>query len=293
MPRDTYGDWCVPPESQQLIHSQDPARKTDGTLIGTAYFIHDLRLMAKYANILGKTEDAKQFEQSAERMKAAFNKRFFKLEANLYDNGSQTSYVLPLAMNLVPEERRAQVFANLVKKIETENKGHIGTGLIGAQWLMRVLSDHGRIDIAYEIASQKTYKSWGYMIRKGATTIWELWNGDTADPAMNSGNHVMLVGDLATWIHEYLAGIAPDPKQPGFKHIIIRPRPVGDLTYAKASHQTMYGVIRSAWRIEGERLTLKVSIPPNTTASVYVPSRTGEASPQNIGSGDHVFTVDW
>ena len=90
---------------------------------------------------------------------------------------------------------------------------------------MRVLSDHGRADLAYTIASQKTYPSWGYMVQKGATTIWELWNGDTADPAMNSGNHVMLVGDLLIWLKEYVAGIKPDPDQPGFKHIIMRPKP--------------------------------------------------------------------
>ncbi len=91
---------------------------------------------------------------------------------------------------------------------------------------MRALSDNGRPDVAYTIATQKTYPGWGYMVEKGATTIWELWNGDTADPAMNSGNHVMLVGDLGIWLYEYLAGIRPDPEQPGFKHILIRPFPV-------------------------------------------------------------------
>ena len=94
---------------------------------------------------------------------------------------------------------------------------------------MRVLTANGRPDLAYTIATQKTYPSWGYMVEKGATTIWELWNGDTADPAMNSGNHVMLVGDLGIWLYENLAGIKPDPEQPGFKHIIMRPEPVGDL----------------------------------------------------------------
>ena len=114
----------------------------------------------------------------------------------------------------------------------------MGTGLVGAQWLMRTLSDNGRADLAYEIATQKTYPGWGYMVEKGATTIWELWNGDTADPAMNSGNHVMQIGDLAVWMYEYLAGIRSDPEKPGFRHIVIQPYPAGDLTFVKASHKS-------------------------------------------------------
>ena len=125
-----------------------------------------------------------------------------------------------------PTEQRERSLQHLVNKITDESQGHVGTGLIGGQWLMRVLSDNGRTDLAYTIATQKTYPSWGYMVEKGATTIWELWNGDTADPAMNSGNHVMLVGDLGIWLYEYVAGIKPDPEQPGFKHIIMRPEPV-------------------------------------------------------------------
>ncbi len=103
----------------------------------------------------------------------------------------------------------------------------MGTGLVGAQWLMRTLSDNGHADLAYKIATQKTYPGWGYMVEQGATTIWELWNGDTADPAMNSGNHVMQIGDLAVWMYEYLAGIRSDPEAPGFRHAIIRPYPGG------------------------------------------------------------------
>src|SRR6185369_10171173 len=107
-------------------------------------------------------------------------------------------------------EQKAKVFQRLVNKIREESQGHIGTGLIGGQWLNRVLSDNGRSDLAWEIATQRAYPSWGYMVDQGATTIWELWNGNTADPAMNSGNHVMLVGDLAVWMYEYLAGIRTD-----------------------------------------------------------------------------------
>src|SRR5690606_19748964 len=249
--KDNYGDWCVPPVDPELIHSKDPARQTDKTLLASSYFFHDLRLMECYAGLLGKTNDASRFNKLAEQMKAAFNEKFLKRDLGQYDNGSQTSCVLPLAFGLVPEDFRERVFARLVDKIENETHGHIGTGLIGGQYLMRVLTDNGRPDLAYTIASQKDYPSWGYMVSKGATTIWELWNGDTADPAMNSGNHVMLVGDLVIWLYENLAGIKSDPEQPGFKHIIMKPELVGDLKFVKASHRSPYGWIRSEWHRDG------------------------------------------
>ncbi len=272
MPRDVYGDWCVPPESPELIHSSDPARQTEGRVLGSAFYYHLLRLMVRNATLLGKESDAKDFNQLADRLVVAFNKTYFNQPIGRYSNGSQTSSVLPLAFGMVPEQDRQKVFEALVRKIEEQNKGHIGTGLVGGQWLMQVLSDSGRPDVAYEIASQKSYPSWGYMSGKGATTIWELWNGDTANPAMNSGNHLMLVGDLITWFYENLAGIRPDPQQPGFKHIIMHPTPVGDLTFVKASHKSPYGEIVSDWKRDGDRFTWSVTVPVNTTATVYVPA---------------------
>lgn len=269
--KDSYGDWCVPPEDLKQIHSKDPARQTDKALLATSYFYYDLKLMERYARLLDKPDDAARFGKWADEVKASFNQRFLDRAKGIYDNGSQTSCVLPLAFGLVPEDLRPRVFAHLVGKIENETKGHIGTGLIGGQFLMRVLSDNGRPDLAYRIASQTEYPSWGYMISQGATTIWELWNGNTADPAMNSGNHVMLVGDLVIWFYEYLAGIAADPKQPGFKHIIMKPHPVGDLKFAKATHHSPYGLITSDWRKDGGRFEWRIEVPPNTSATVYVP----------------------
>ena len=130
-------------EEQKLIHSNDPARKTDGALLATAYFYHDARLMAGYATLLGKSEDAQRFTDLAEKLKAAFNQKFFHADTGQYDNGSQTSCVLPLAFGLVPEGQRERVFNHLVSKITHETHGHIGTGLIGGQWLMRVLTRGG------------------------------------------------------------------------------------------------------------------------------------------------------
>ncbi len=276
MPRDNYGDWCVPPESTHLIHSEDPDRKTAGALLGTAYFYRILSLVVRYAAILGKPDDAKRFGNLAEDVKLAFNNKFLNEKTHQYDNGTQTANVLPLAFGMVPKEHMKPVFENLVDNILVKNEGHIATGLVGGQWLLRVLSDFGRPDVAHTLATQTSYPSWGYMVEKGATTIWELWNGDTANPAMNSHNHLMLVGDLGIWFYEYVAGIRPDPDQPGFKHILLRPYPPTGLAPAKASHESLYGPIVSEWKIEDDTFHWKITVPPNTTATAYVPTTAGE-----------------
>ena len=273
MPKDMYADWCVPPEDPKLIHSKDPARVTNPTLIATSYYYHLLRLAARYARMLDQPADAAGYEALAEQVNAAFQKRFLKPATGVYDNATQTSSILPLFFNLAPAENRAALLASLVNNIEQVTKGHVGTGLVGAQFLMRTLTDNGRSDLAYKIATQPTYPGWGYMVSKGATTVWELWNGDTADPAMNSGNHVMQIGDLAVWMYEYLAGIRPDPANPGFRHVLIHPYPAGDLTFVKASHESLYGKIATSWKRDGGAFTLAVSIPPNTTATVWMPAK--------------------
>jgi len=271
MPKDQYGDWCVPPEDPKLIHSKDPARITDKTLLGTAYYYHLLQLMARYARMLDNESDATGYELLASQVKEAFTRRYFRALEGKYDNGTQTSSILPLAFDMVPTDQRAAVIDSLLQKIEVESHGHVGTGLVGAQWLMRTLSDNGHADTAYQIATQKTYPGWGYMVAKGATTIWELWNGDTADPAMNSGNHVMQIGDLAVWMYEYLAGIRSDPEKPGFEHFLIHPYPAGDLSFVKASHESPFGKITSSWKRAAGKFTLDVTVPPNTSATVWLP----------------------
>jgi alpha-L-rhamnosidase len=270
--RDQYGDWCVPPEDPKLIHSRDPLRQTSKPLLATAYLYYDLRIMERFAQLLGKDADAAAFAARADELKTAFNARFLDRDAGQYDNGSQTSCVLPLAFGLVPEELRPKVFARLVDKITKETNNHIGTGLIGGQFLNRVLAEGGRSDLAYTIATQTDYPSWGYMISQGATTIWELWNGDTADPAMNSGNHVMLVGDLVIWLYESLAGIRPDDAAPGFKHIIMRPDAVPGLDWVKASLRSPFGLIESAWQRKGGEFAWQITVPVGATATAFVPA---------------------
>ncbi|MEO8663756.1 MAG: alpha-L-rhamnosidase C-terminal domain-containing protein, partial [Bryobacteraceae bacterium] len=294
--KDTYGDWCVPPESPELIHSQDPARQTDGTLLSTAYYIQLLKRMSQYATLTGHKQDVAGYDALITSMSAAFEKKFFDSGKKIYGNGTQTSSVIPLAFDLVPPGDREALVANLTRKIESESNNHVGVGLVGAQWLMRTLSDNGHADLAFTIATQPTYPGWGYMVEKGATTVWELWNGDTADPAMNSGNHVMQIGDLNVWLYEYLAGIRSDPANPGFRHTIIKPYAVKGLNFVKASHKSMYGTIVSAWKREGSSLTLAVTIPPNTTATVLLPSASQPDTPDGakflrMDAGRAVFEV--
>lgn len=308
LPRDSYGDWCVPPASPLEIHTSDPAKKTDGTLLGTSYYYYCLTLMEQYATLLGKSADARQYRQQALPVKVAFNAKYLNASPGGYSNGTQTASILPLAFGMVPQGQRTPVFSHLTQKLQDETQGHVGTGLIGGQWLMRTLTDNGRPDLAYHIITQTTYPSWGYMVGQGATTVWELWNGNTANPAMNSGNHVMLVGDLVTWLYEDLAGIAPNPAKPGFQDCIMHPHPVGDLKFVTATHLTPYGAIRSAWRVNGAQFMWDVTIPPNASATVYVPVEKGsheavlhepnvqylrstpDAIVYKIGSGQYHFT---
>ncbi|HEX7652726.1 MAG TPA: alpha-L-rhamnosidase C-terminal domain-containing protein, partial [Verrucomicrobiae bacterium] len=217
-------------------------------------------------------EDAQRFNTLAGQVKTAFHRRFYHADTGYYDNGTQTSCVLPLAFDMVPAECRASVFAQLVKSITVENDNHLRTGLIGGHYLLRVLSDNGRPDLAYTLATQTTYPSWGYMARQGATTMWELWNGDTADAWMNSCNIVMLIGDLNIWLHEYLGGIRCAPGGPGFKHILIQPEPVGDLTWCRDRFDSPYGPIQTEWHHSADTFDLQVVVPVNTTAEIRLPA---------------------
>lgn len=277
MPCDTYGDWCVPPESLTQIHSTDPSRQTAAEVLGTSYYYFLLRLMSRFAVIAGNASDQSAFDDLAARMKVAFHNKYFNPADNTYSNGSQTSSILPLAFDMTLEDKRQGVVQALVENIRTKTNGHIGTGLVGAQWIMETLTRFGHANLAYEIATQRTYPSWGYMVSKGATTIWELWNGDTADPEMNSMNHLMLVGDLISWCYQSLAGIKADVDRPGFKHIVVAPILAGDLTVVKASHASPYGTIATSWERSAGRFSLHLTIPINTTATVYVPAKTPDA----------------
>jgi alpha-L-rhamnosidase len=277
MPRDKYGDWCMPPETPKIIHSTDPARLTAGPLLGTTYFYHDLSVLGDFAKMTNQPADAQRFADLAAKMDFGLNAKYLNRQLGRYDNGTQTSSALPLAFGMVPEDQRARVFSALVDSVGNIYHNHIGTGLIGAAWINRVLTDNGRIDLAYAIATNHDFPSWGYMVEHGATTVWELWNGDTADVQMNSGNHVMLVGDLVIWLYQDLAGITPDPTQPGFKNILMKPMPAGDLTSVKASHRSPYGLIESEWHKDGPTFRWHITVPPNSTGTVFVPANSADS----------------
>ncbi|MHA6279332.1 glycoside hydrolase family 78 protein [Salinimicrobium sp. CAU 1759] len=270
--KDNYGDWGVPPEAPGLIHTEDVSRKTSPGVLATSYYYHLLGIMEGFAEHLGKPVEAQEFSTLKQQVGQAFHDRFFDAEAKAYRNNTATTNVLALHFGLVPEEFRQQVFDNLVQVTMEDFNGHISVGLIGVQAIMRIFTDHGRPDIAYKLATNTTYPSWGYMVEQGATTVWELWNSDTADPFMNSWNHVMLLGDLLIWYYEDLAGIAPDPEAPAFKRIIMKPTLAGDLKFVKASHNSPFGMIKSEWELLNGDFHWNISIPANTTATVYVPA---------------------
>lgn len=298
---DKYGDWCVPPERPDLIHSQDPARKTDGSLIASAYYYNMCGLMAKFARMQGLDAEASGWEADGDGIKDAFNRNFLTVKPGtspmstyhvlypdsiFYGNNTVTANLLPLAFDMVPDSLRQAVADNVIKTIIDTNKGHISTGVIGVNWLMRELSRMGRGDVAAMLAADTGYPSFGYEISKGATTIWELWNGDTASRKMNSLNHVMMLGDRINWYFMDLAGI--NPAAPGYKEILLRPDfSIVQMDTVSASYMTPYGLVSSGFTRTPTHISWDVEIPCNTTATVCLPADT-----VRVGSGKHHFEVD-
>lgn len=227
-----------------------------------------------------------------------------------YSNNTVTANILPWAFGIVPDEHAATVERWIMRKHlllpgatpELKNiDGHIQCGVIGMSWLLRGLADMGRMDVAYMLATVSSYPSWGYMARHGATTIWELWNGDTANPRMNSGNHIMLLGDLIPWCMEDIVGIKS--AAPGFKQIRFAPHfELEELPEAKGSYLTPYGLAASHWQKTDRQLTWDVTVPCNTTADVVLPycaieakvdgqPRTINGHVLQLGSGVHHLAI--
>lgn len=279
--KDSYGDWCMPPVTIEAGRGKSADKKYPSELISTAYYYHFTQLMMQFSKISGNEGDYKDYEALGDKIKAAFNLKFYN-EKGFYGNNNLTDNIIPLYFGMVPEKHIDQVFKNIVYTVEVTNKGHLSNGLVGVQWLMRCLNDYGRPDLAYTIATQKTYPSWGYMIDNGATTIWELWNGNTADPKMNSQNHVMMLGDLLIWYYENLAGIKAESQ--AFKKISMKPEMIAGLDHVNASYQSAYGLIKSDYTKNTDKFTWKVSIPANTSATLYIPAKSKQAITENLGS---------
>jgi alpha-L-rhamnosidase len=294
MTRDKYGDWCVPPESLNLIHAKDTNRLTDGKLIATAYYYKLLAYMQRFAKLTGNDVDIKEYTELADKIRIAFQEKFYNASQYNYSNNTITSNLLPLYFGICPDSSREKVFGNIYRKIHVESNDHISTGLIGTQYLMRGLTEYANTDLAFKLASNKTYPSYGYMVENGATTIWELWNGNTADPNMNSQNHVMMLGDLITWFYENLAGIRTDKEAVGFKKITMKPSLPADLQFVNASYKSAYGLIKSEWKKNNDVFEWNISIPANTSAKVFIPAKS-EADVLETGkalSGE-IKVVQW
>ncbi|MCG6187875.1 glycoside hydrolase family 78 protein [Maribellus maritimus] len=269
--KDSYGDWCEPPVTIEEGMGKTANVKYPSTLIATAYYYYFMQLMQKFTLISGQVEDMEVHEELAQKIKKGFNEHFFNSRSSFYGENKLTENLLPLYFGMVPGSHEQKVFNTIVEIIEKENDGHLSTGMIGVQWLMRTLTENGRADLAYQLATNTTYPSWGYMIENGATAIWELWNGNSAAPDMNSYNHVMMLGDLLIWYYENLAGIKSGSEAPGFKQIIMKPEIIDGLDFVNASYRSNYGLIKSSWEKTNNKFRWKVEIPANTSAIVYIP----------------------
>jgi hypothetical protein len=217
------------------------------------------------AAVLKKDTDSKHYLALAESTKKSFHKRYFNAELSSYSIGRQGANVFPLAFDMVSEEYIDGVFKTLVNNIEVNTEGHFDTGMMGTPYLLEVLTKYGRPDLAYTIMNRKDFPSFGYNIERGATTLWETWTGN------ESHSHPMF-GSVTAWFYQALGGINPDPLNPGFKHIIIKPHPVEELDFVHSTYSSVYGDITSSWELKNGDFKLELRIPPNTTASVYIPA---------------------
>jgi alpha-L-rhamnosidase len=269
--KDSYGDWCVPPATIEAAVGQNADVKNPSKLISTAFYYHFMDMMIKFADLTGHQSDIVDFQLLKSKLRKGFNEAFYD-SAGFYGTNKMTDNILPLSFGLVDAQNEQLVFDHLVEMIEVENNGHLSTGLIGTKWLMRTLTKYGRADLAMQIATQRSYPSWGYMLENGATTIWELWHGNVANPKMNSQNHVMLLGDLIVWYFESLAGIKA--LDPGYLTIEMKPEFDAGLDFVDASYASIQGLIKSNWVKSENTINWEITIPVNTRAIIYIPSNT-------------------
>ncbi len=269
-----YGDWIA-------------IDKTPGDLVSTFYYYYDVFLLSRFAKILKKHDDAKNYANLAEKIKSAFNDTFYSSDLGGYIPNTQTANVLPLFLDLPAPSTRGGVIQNLVSDILYRNNTHLTTGIIGTGYLLDVLLKTNNSDLAYELATQTTYPSWGYMIERGATTLWELWQEKTG-PGMNSHNHPML-GSYAAWFYRALAGIDQKTASLGYEQILIRPQMVRDLSYASGSLATVRGQILSEWTRKNGLIELKITIPVNCTAEIFLP----KFNKKNIAIKENGQQVYW
>jgi alpha-L-rhamnosidase len=229
-------------------------------------------LLAEISRILGKEDEMREYSTLHLRIKEAYSAEFVENDGRLRPD-RQASYVRALAFDLLPEPLRAAAIQRLVELVQSAD-AHLATGFLSTPYLCPVLGDNGHLDLAYTLLLQETPPAWLYAVKKGATTIWESWDGiDEEGNPHYSLNHYAY-GAIGNWLYQVVAGIAPGA--PGYQHIMFRPQPGGGLTFASATYQSLYGKIASSWQIDGERFHLTVTVPPNATATVVIPARLGK-----------------
>ncbi|WP_037290886.1 glycoside hydrolase family 78 protein [Saccharibacillus sacchari] len=269
-----YGDWLGLDAKENSYVGATPS-----DLIATAFFAYSTSLVAKTAAILGKSDDARNYEDLHGRIVQAFADEFVTPNGRLAGH-TQTSYVLALMFDLVQGETKRQVADALAESVRGE-KMHLTTGFVGTPYLCHVLSENGYHDIAVQLVQQEEYPSWLYSIHQGATTIWEHWDGIKPDgsfwsDAMNSYNHYAY-GAIGDWLYRAVAGLDLDEQIPGYKRIVLRPNPDSGLTYARAQYDSPYGKIVSGWtKRENGEVVYEIELPPNTTVELRLPDTDGK-----------------
>lgn len=274
-----FGDWLA----FATTRSDYPGATTDKDLLATAYFYHSADLLQRAAKVLEKKDDAEKYSKLMGKIKSAFSDEYITANGRLSSN-TQTAYVISLVFGLVPEELKQAAAQRLAADVNSF--GHLTTGFLGTPDLCHVLTEHGYLKEAYMLLFRTEYPSWLYPVTKGATTIWERWDGLKPDGSfqnadMNSFNHYAY-GAIGDWLYKKVAGINPDPIKPGYKSIIIKPHPGDKMNDVKASHHTPYGKVASAWKISDGKILMEVKIPVNTTATIYVPTTGGGLSVNGI-----------
>jgi alpha-L-rhamnosidase len=257
------GDW-VPPGGGLDNRDGWPCEAAND-LFNNCYRLYLWELLAKTAEMLGHLGEAQTIRQRNDRLRPLVHDVFFDAHQQCYVNGDQASLVMPLMAGVVPDELRPVLLGKLESSLLARCEGRLDTGMLGTHFLIQYLNETGRDDLLYGVVNHTSYPGWGYMLAQGATTIWEQWNGYW------SRIHSCFTS-VAGWFHAGLAGIQPEVGAPGFTRVVIRPAMVGDLSWVRCSHRCNYGTIVSNWRRADDRVTLEIEIPPNTAATVYVPT---------------------
>ncbi|MEV8546800.1 glycoside hydrolase family 78 protein [Streptomyces sp. NPDC051572] len=279
------GDWldpAAPPDSPGDA-------RTDKQLVANAYYAHSASLLGRTAQLLGREDDFAHYAKLAETVRAAFRDEYVTPDG-LLTNDAQTAYALALRFGLLADAHRAQAGRRLAELVR-EGGFHIGTGFVGTPLICDALCDAGEYDTAYRLLLTKTCPSWLYPVTMGATTVWERWDSMLPDGTVNPGemtsfNHYAL-GAVADWLHRTVAGLAP--AAPGYRRLLVRPRPGGGLTHASATHETPYGRAAVSWTRTDGVLRVTVTVPPGTTALIDLPGMTERPE---VGSGDHRFLTE-